>query len=160
MINAYGFEIILEVKKDPAKDEWIPVDKVGNLADERDAADIGRGEDANQLRRFDAPRWMWPSGFDTEDPTVAMNLRSRISLARIRNKVIGTAGTLDIGDGTELDSWILSDADSRTFRIEPVYYGHSSDISTPGQNVGQPLQLNFPPSVLPWKMEKSLFADN
>ena len=140
VINVYGFEIILEVKTSDGKG-WVEVDKIGNLADKRTADQLDRGQDATKLRRFDAPRWMWPSGFDTEDDRV------RVSVARRRGI---TSGPLDgtwpkYSADAKKSPWILTIDDPRYFSTEPTYYGHSSDISTPGQTWGQPLpvQLSF-----------------
>ena len=142
VINTYGFKITLHAKGNEASDRWQLVDEIGNLAD---PTTDRRGN----RERFDAVRWAWPNAVNADG--------ERSSIARKTFK--------GIGDGTMASSWILSDLDGRTNKIDFVYYGKNTDFSTPGQTVGQPLPVSlsyFRPTlengevVIRWTTESEL----
>ena len=146
VISPFGFRITLHAnghEGDRAK--WQLVDDVGNLATS-DATDR-RGNN----ERLDMPRWALPDAVD-EDET-------RSSIARTNNAAQG------LGDGSMAGSWILSSMDGRTSLIDYVYYGHTDDISTPGQTRESPLPVSlsfFRPTledgkiVIRWTTESEL----
>lgn len=129
IINRYGFKITLYANgHDGNRAKWQLVDEVGNLVATTD--NRGRSND-----RFDVPRWMWPDA-NTADG-------DRISVAR--TNVLGSSKTNGFTptSGKEMGGWILSSMDMRTDLIDFTYYGHSDDISTPGQTKKQPLPVEL-----------------
>ncbi|RKU25365.1 hypothetical protein C6497_16015 [Candidatus Poribacteria bacterium] len=147
VINPFGFRIILQANAHDTNkmNEWQLVEDIGNLAAPNPRDRRGDNE------QFDMPMWMWPDAVGEDG--------SRSSVARTNNKVHG------IGDGKMMSSWILSSEDPRTNLIDYVYYGHTDDIATPGQTVGQPLPVelsHFRPElengevVIRWTTESEL----
>ena len=142
VINVYGFKITLHAKGNEASNKWQLVDEVSNLA-------IPTIDRRGNRERFDPPRWVWPNAVNAND--------ERSSIAR---KTFG-----GVSDGKMASSWILSNSDDRTNKIDFVYYGKNTDISTPGQTVGQPLPVSlsyFRPTlengevVIRWTTESEL----
>ena len=122
VINTYGFRILLQANAHDEKKthEWQFVDEIGNLA-------VATTDRRGNRERFDAVRWAWPNAINADG--------ERSSIART------TYG--GVGDGSMASSWILSDGDGRTNKIDFVYYGKNTDFSTPGQTVGQPLPVSL-----------------
>ena len=142
VINTYGFKITLHAKGNEASNRWELVDEVSNLA-------VPTTDRRGNRERFDAVRWAWPNAVNADG--------ERSSIAR---KTFG-----GVGDGKLASSWILSDGDGRTTKIDFVYYGKNTDFSTPGQTVGQPLPVSlsyFRPTlengeiVIRWTTESEL----
>lgn len=124
VINPFGFRITLHANgHEGDRNKWQLVDDIGNLATPDPNDRRGNNE------RFDMPRWMWPNAVDESG--------ARSSVARTNNKARG------LGDGKMAGSWILSSMDMRTNLIDYVYYGATSDISTPGQTVRSPLPVEL-----------------
>ncbi len=151
VINPYGFKITLNANgHEGDRNKWQLVDEVSNLADASDR----RGN----RERFDAPRWAWPDANAADG--------SRISVARITHPV--TAGNKHPrmhSPGTMAASWILSSVDTRAGLTDFTYYGHSDDVSTPGQTYRSPLPVSlsfFRPTledgkiVIRWTTESEL----
>ena len=144
VINTYGFRILLQANAHDTgkRHEWQFVDEVGNLA----APTTDR---RGNRERFDDVRFAWPNAVNDDG--------HRSSIAR---KTHG-----GVGDGTMVSSWLLANEDGRTTNIDFVYYGKNTDISTPGQTVGQPLPVSlsyFRPTlengevVIRWTTESEL----
>ena len=144
VINTYGFKILLQANAhdEEKTHEWQFVDEIGNLA-------FPTTDRRGNRERFDAVRWAWPNAVNADG--------ERSSIARKTFK--------GVGDGKLPSSWILSDLDGRTNKIDFVYYGKNTDFSTPGQTVGQPLPVNlsyFRPTlengeiVIRWTTESEL----
>ena len=143
VINTYGFKITLHAKGNESdKKKWQLVDQISNLA-------VPTTDRRGNRQRFDPVRWAWPNAVNADG--------ERSSIARKTFK--------GIGDGTMASSWILSDLDDRTNKIDFVYYGKNTDFSTPGQTVGQPLPVSlsyFRPTlengeiVIRWTTESEL----
>ena len=142
VINTYGFKITLHAKGNEASSKWQLVDQVSNLA-------VPTTDRRGNRERFDPVRWAWPNAVNADG--------ERSSIAR---KTFG-----GVGDGSMASSWILSNSDGRTNKIDFVYYGKNNDFSTPGQTVGQPLPVNlsyFRPTlengevVIRWTTESEL----
>ena len=154
IINSYGFNITLHAKGhegDVSKRQL--GDSIGNLAEPM-------SDRRGSRERFDNVRWNWPNPFNEDG--------ERISVARTHTPVSAADGgdfTDGANSGRMAESWILSSMDGRTDRIDVVYYGAKTDISTPGQTVGQPLPVSlsyFRPTlengevVIQWTTESEL----
>ena len=142
VINTYGFKITLHAKGNEASNRWQLVDEISNLA-------VPTTDRRGNRERFDPVRWAWPNAVNADG--------ERSSIARKTFK--------GVGDGTMASSWILSNEDGRTNKIDFVYYGKNTDFSTPGQTVGQPLPVSlsyFRPTlengevVIRWTTESEL----
>ena len=139
LLNPYGFRIELKAKTNEGDaNKHQTVDDVGNLPNKPDS----RRPDAQS---FMDPVWELPSG--TTDGG------DRVSIARKTTKKMdanhpnrrGELLNLKITGVTEW-GWIRSDSDPRLSRMpSSTYYGHASDIGSPGQTVG---------SVLPVELSK------
>ncbi len=154
ILNPYGFNITLHAKghEGDVKKRQLG-DSIGNLAE---SVSDRRGS----RERFDDVRWNWPNGFNEAG--------ERISVARTHMPVLAEDGgnfTDGVNSGRMAEGWILSSMDGRTDRIDIVYYGAKTDISTPGQTVGQPLPVSlsyFRPTlengeiVIRWTTESEL----
>ena len=158
LLNPNGFRIQLKAKTHKGANEHQLVDDVGNLPD----------KPANS-RRVDAqsfmdPVWTLPSGTNEDG--------DRVSIARLTTKDtdaqdrrIELRGLKE--NGVIEGGWIRSDEDNRLSRMHSsTYYGHASDIASPGQTVGSvlPVELStFRPTrlddgsvVIRWATESEL----
>ena len=127
ILNTYGFKITLESK---AGNNWDLVDEVSNLAGRRRA---DRGQRV-ETEFYDKPRWAWPNAVDRNG--------KRISVAR-KNSLFTNGVMTKVSNGAEAGSWILTSEDSRTDATTATYYGHRTDISTPGQTMMMPLPVEL-----------------
>ena len=124
LLNPHGFELTLVTQRDKPKAEQETVDKVGNLGavpeDNRRAGD----------QSFVPLAWELPVGAINEDG-------DRVSIVRIP--------TLDATvKGTDNAAWMLfnrTQQDKKT--SDPTYYGHESDIGSPGHGVGSVLPVSL-----------------
>ena len=98
-------------------------DTVGNLKDPSEIT--SRRADAQSFADL---AWMLPSGMDDSG--------NRVSIARRTSPKLIEMGTDEIG-------WVGSDLDIRTSRLEETYYGHNSDIGSPGTTVGSVLPVGL-----------------
>ena len=98
VMNTYGFKITLHAKGNEGdRNKWQLVDVIGNLAD---PTTDRRGN----RERFDAVRWAWPNAVNADG--------ERSSIARKTFE--------GVGDGKMASSWILSNDDGRTNKIDFV----------------------------------------
>ena len=128
LLNPNGFRLTLYAKTHKAAKEHQLVDDAGNLPD---APATSRRSDAQS---FMDPDWMLPIG-KTEDG-------DRVSLARRT----ADASLLAEGDdrGTIESAWVRSDMDPRQDTLGgKTYYGHNSDISSPGATIGGVLPVSL-----------------
>ena len=136
LLNPNGFRIQLKAKtNDGDANKHQLVDDVGNLPDK--PANSRRAD----AQSFMDPAWMLPSG-TTEDG-------DRVSIARRTTKDTDNQDRrtelLDLQkNGVSEGGWIRSDVDSRLGRMHnSTYYGHSTDIASPGQTVGSILPVSL-----------------
>ena len=136
LLNPNGFRIQLKAKTNEGDaNKHQLVDDVGNLPDKPAAS---RRADAQS---FMEPVWNLPSGM-TEDG-------DRVSIARKTTKATNAQGhrteLLDLKKtGVNEGGWIRSDEDARLSRMHSsTYYGHASDIASPGQTVGSILPVSL-----------------
>ena len=136
LLNPNGFRIQLKAKTNEGDaNKHQLVDDVGNLPDKPAAS---RRADAQS---FMDPVWNLPSG-TTEDG-------DRVSITRKTTKATNAQGhrteLLDLKKtGVNEWGWIRSDEDGRLSRMHSsTYYGHASDIASPGQTVGSILPVSL-----------------
>ena len=145
ILNPNGFQITIRVRTNEAAGNHETVDVVGNLG--AAPADSRRADDQS----FEDTLWDWPAGTDANG--------NRLSVARRTSSKVPP-------DGTIAYTWISSIDDSRLSELrELTFYGHSNDISSPGQTVGAPLPVSlssFRPTlengeiVIRWTTESEL----
>ena len=158
ILNPYGFYITLHAKGNEAENKWEPGDAVGNLAAP------SRDRRGNR-QSVDPIAWPLPNSVDVDD------VRSSITRTNIVTSMQDAGGMNIDGHtrvravGTDASAWMLSSMDGRTDRIDSTYYGHKTDISSPGQTVGSPLPVSlsyFRPTlengevVIRWTTESEL----
>ncbi len=158
ILNPYGFYITLHANgHEGDKNKWQSVDTVGNLAA---PASDRRGN----TQPVSPIAWMLPNSVD-EDGTRSSIARTNLVMSKMAGGERVDGHTRELSDGTKKGGWILSVDDSRTGRINSGYYGHISDISSPGQTVGRPLPVSlsfFRPTledgkvVIRWTTESEL----
>ena len=125
LLNSKGFQIKLEAKKD---NNYFHVDTVGNL-----------GAVAEGNRRPDAQSFE-PLAWDLPEQVVD---NSRVSLVRLMDK---TTGKPVHADGTTEGALVRFDMSKQLgATLDSTYYGHLSDIGSPG---------NHPGGVLPVSLSK------
>ena len=159
LLNPNGFRIQLKAKTNEGDaNKHQLVDDVGNLPDK--PANSRRAD----AQSFMDPVWTLPSG-TTEDG-------DRVSIARKTTKKMDAQDRrTELQDlkanGVSEGGWIRSDEDNRLNRMHSsTYYGHASDIASPGQTVGSvlPVELStFRPTrlddgsvVIRWATESEL----
>ena len=121
LLNPYGFRIELKAKTNEGDaNKHQLVDDVGNLPNKPENS---RRTDAQS---FLDPLWALPSGADDDG--------NRVSIAR-RTKIMAK--------GTAMAAWVRTDMDMRTDRVSETYYGHNTDISSPGATVGSVLPVSL-----------------
>ena len=136
LLNPNGFRIQLKAKTNEGDaNKHQLVDDVGNLPDKPAAS---RRADAQS---FMDPAWNLPSG--------TTDTGERVSIARKTTKATNAQGhrteLLDLKKtGVNEWGWIRSDEDGRLGRMhQATYYGHASDIASPGQTVGSILPVSL-----------------
>ncbi|MDE0397306.1 MAG: lamin tail domain-containing protein [Candidatus Poribacteria bacterium] len=125
LLNPNGFYLTLKANAgdlNKPQDHQL-ADTAGNLA----------APDTLTSRRTDAQSfadlaWTLPSGMDDSG--------NRVSIARRTSAKLIDMGTDEAG-------WVGSDLDIRTSRLEETYYGHNSDIGSPGTTVGSVLPVGL-----------------
>ncbi|MCE2400192.1 lamin tail domain-containing protein [Candidatus Poribacteria bacterium] len=124
LLNPNGFQITLKLKTNEGDaNKHQTADVVGNLPD------APAGSRPDEQSYLDA-LWDWPAGTDANG--------NRVSVARKTSTKIMTL------DGRSAGHWLSSMDDPRLSLIrEHTYYGHSNDVSSPGQTVGTPLPVNL-----------------
>ena len=136
LLNPNGFRIQLKAKTnegDAAKHQL--VDDVGNLPDKP------AGSRRADAQSFMDPVWPMLSGTNEDG--------DRVSIARKTTKATDAQNRrtelLDLQKtGVSAWGWISSDADDRLSRMHSnTYYGHASDIASPGQTVGSILPVSL-----------------
>ena len=144
-LNSNGFQITLKLRTNEAASKHETVDIVGNLGP---APALSRRVDDQS---FEDTLWNWPAGVDVNG--------NRLSIARKTSSKVTS-------DGTAAGAWVSSESDSRLSQLrELTFYGHSNDISSPGQTVGAPVPVSlsfFRPTlengeiVIRWTTESEL----
>ncbi len=131
ILNPYGFYITLHANgHENDKNKWQSVDTVGNLAaPSRDR----RGN----TQPVDPIVWALPNTVDEDD------VRSSIARTNIVTDIADNGFDRVRATGTDASDWMLSSEDGRTGRIDAGYYGHKTDLSSPGQTVGSPLPVSL-----------------
>ena len=145
LLNSNGFQITLKLRTNEAASRHETVDIVGNLGA---APALSRRVDDQS---FEDTLWDWPAGVDVNG--------NRLSIARRTSSKVTS-------DGTAAGAWVSSESDSRLSQLrELTFYGHSNDISSPGQTVGAPVPVSlsfFRPTlengeiVIRWTTESEL----
>ena len=145
LLNSNGFQITLKLRTNEAASRHETVDIVGNLGP---APALSRRVDDQS---FEDTLWDWPAGVDVNG--------NRLSIARRTSSKVTS-------DGTAPGAWVSSESDSRLSQLrELTFYGHSNDISSPGQTVGAPVPVSlsfFRPTlengeiVIRWTTESEL----
>ena len=145
LLNSNGFQITLKLRTNEAASRHETVDIVGNLGP---APALSRRVDDQS---FEDTLWDWPAGVDVNG--------NRLSIARRTSSKVTS-------DGTAAGAWVSSESDSRLSQLrELTFYGHSNDISSPGQTVGAPVPVSlsfFRPTlengeiVIRWTTESEL----
>ena len=145
LLNSNGFQITLRLRTNEAAGKHETVDVVGNLGA---PPALSRRVDAQS---FEDTLWDWPAGVDANG--------NRVSIARRTSSKVTS-------DGTAVGAWVSSESDSRLNQLrELTFYGHSNDISSPGQTVGAPVPVSlsfFRPTlengeiVIRWTTESEL----
>ena len=146
LLNPNGFQITLKLKTNEGDaNKHQTADVVGNLPD------APAGSRPDEQSYLDA-LWDWPAGTDANG--------NRVSVARKTSTKIMTL------DGRSAGHWLSSMDDPRLSLIrEQTYYGHSNDVSSPGQTIGAALPVNlssFRPTledgkvVIHWTTESEL----
>ena len=125
LLNPKGFYLRLEANSHEGDlNKRQAGDKAGNLV----AFDSTRRRSDHQA--FEEPAWALPNGADDNG--------DRFSISRKTSKKIMML------DGTAEWHWLRSDEDTRQFRMgSSTYYGHSTDMSSPGQTVGSVLPVSL-----------------
>ena len=151
LLNPQGFQITLKAKTDKGANEHQTVDVAGNLPE------VPANNRRANLSYLD-PAWMWPNGTDDRG--------DRVSVARKTDDKIKKQDANGKWNGTKKWDWILSIDDPRLSLMKGNnYYGHPSDISSPGETVGSPLPVtlsHFRPTledgkvVIRWTTESEL----
>ena len=122
IFSQYGFEITLKTKeKDGSR---ITVDMAGNLATVRD----GAGRVGNNRQSFEDPAWMLPMG-ENEDG-------DRVSIVRVAASGASINGQLE-------KAWNTFDMSAHVSGRESTYYGHRTDLSSPGYTIGGVLPVSL-----------------
>ena len=120
LLNPHGFELYLEANTHEADHKYhIRIDVANNL-------------DLKNYARADIPfkptAWNWPDGLDTTG--------NRVSVARVSD----AKGPVD---GESKDAWVLYNMSGQINNIDAsTYYGHDSDVSSPGSYPGSSLISN------------------
>ncbi len=123
LFNSYGFELTLRTKRDKGIAEQQIVDMVGNLKPDPDS----RRADAQSFQ--DDVNWNWPDAMNEDG--------DRISVVRI--PAPGGMAT-----GLTEDGWMLYNMTAQYDNInEDTYYGHDTDISSPGHHHGGILPVSL-----------------
>ena len=126
LFNPYGFQLRLIAKRGEAAAKQEEVDIVGNLKPKPAGV---RREDAQSFN--DEVAWMLPDAL-TEDG-------ERVSLIRIPTKGLAKSPT-----GTDKPAWRLYNMTKQYDSIRAdTYYGHDSDISSPGHYFGGVLPVSL-----------------
>ncbi len=137
MLNPNGFYLTLKANAgdlNKPQDHQL-ADAVGNLADPKTIT--SRRTDAQSYAPL---AWNLPSGMDDKG--------NRVSIARKTTKDTDTQDRrIELIDlektGVSESGWIPSNVDPRTSRLEETYYGHDSDIGSPGATVGSVLPVSL-----------------
>ena len=136
LLNPNGFRIQLKAKTNEGDaNKHQLVDDVGNLPDKP------AGSRRADAQSFMDPVWNLPSGTTADG--------DRVSIARKTTKATDAQNRrtelLDLQKiGVSEWGWIRSDEDSRLSRMHSnTYYGHASDIASPGQTVGSILPVSL-----------------
>ena len=137
MLNPNGFYLTLKANAgdlNKPQDHQL-ADTVGNLKDPSELT--SRRADAQSYADL---AWNLPSGMDDSG--------NRVSIARKTTKTTDAQGHRvafrDLAEtGVSESGWISSDVDPRTSRLEETYYGHNSDIGSPGATVGSVLPVGL-----------------
>ena len=125
LLNPYGFRLTLKAKTNEGDaNKHQLVDDAGNLPD------LPANNRRADAQSFMDPVWMLPSG-KTDDG-------DRVSIARKTDDKIKNL------DGTKKWHWIRSDIDTRQDTLGgKTYYGHTTDIASPGTSVGGVLPVSL-----------------
>ena len=116
LVNPYGFQLKLVAKRDDGDQE---VDIAGNLNPKPEGA---RRADAQSFN--DMVAWNWPVAISEGG--------DRISVVRVGD------------DGKKKGSWALyNTTDQYADILDDTYYGHESDISSPGHHFGGVLPVSL-----------------
>ena len=128
MLNSYGFQVTLKAKTNEGDaNKHQTVDMVGNLGA---APANSRRADAQS---FEDLAWMLPAGVDDDG--------NRVSIARTRNKNDAAMKPGAHHKGTSATSWVRFDMSGKI--SQGTYYGHSSDVGSPGHTTGGVLPVSL-----------------
>ena len=121
LLNPYGFQLTLIAKRGEVAAKQESVDEAGNL---KPAPAGARRSDARAFN--DDVAWNLPSGISEDG--------DRVSIVR----------SPDATDATEEGAWLLYTMTEQYDAIlDDTYYGHDSDISSPGHNYGGALPVSL-----------------
>ena len=137
LLNPNGFYLTLKANAgdlNKPQDHQL-ADTVGNLKDPSEIT--SRRADAQSFADL---AWMLPSGMDDSGNRVSIARKTTKKTddkdRRIELRDLAKTGVSELG-------WISSDMDPRTSRLEETYYGHNSDIGSPGATVGSVLPVGL-----------------
>ena len=123
ILSEYGFEIKVETKA--ADNVRKMVDMAGNLA----AVAAGTGGVRANPQSYVDPAWMLPMPTDEEG--------NRVSIVRVAKQSTALGGQL-------VSAWKQFDMSAHSTRtIDKTYYGHATDVSSPGHTVGGVLPVSL-----------------
>ena len=121
LLNPYGFQLTLIAKRGEVAAKQESVDEAGNL---KPAPASARRPDARAFN--DDVAWNLPSGISEDG--------DRVSIIR----------SPDATDATEEGAWLLyTMTEQYNAILDDTYYGHDSDISSPGHNYGGALPVSL-----------------
>ena len=123
ILSQYGFEIKVETKA--ADNVRKMVDMAGNLA----AVPAGTGGVRANPQSYVDPAWMLPMPTDADG--------NRVSIVRVSMNRTALGGQL-------VSAWKQFDMSAHSTRtIDKTYYGHATDVSSPGHTVGGVLPVSL-----------------
>ncbi|RKU32416.1 hypothetical protein C6496_24005, partial [Candidatus Poribacteria bacterium] len=117
LLNPHGFELYLEANTHETDHKYhIKVDVANNM-------DLSSGRSQISVM---PTLWTWPKGYDAAGNRVSIIRKSRID------------------DGESAQAWQLYNMSGQINRISTLtYYGHNSDISSPGHSPGGALPVEL-----------------
>ena len=125
LLNPKGFYLRLEANSHEGDlNKRQAGDEAGNLV----AFDATKRRSDHQA--FEDPVWELPNGADDNGDRFSISRRTDDNILRL--------------DGTKKWHWVRADEDTRQFRMgSSTYYGHSTDLGSPGQTVGSVLPVSL-----------------